>query len=170
MSDHKRGEALSPKPHHVGREMVNYVAPSPIRILLEPPVADQDDFELKGTKGKSSANHRPPVKVGREGHLTIEFENVHDARDAFYEFLHMRGTSKGGGPEREVIEGNLPGHNLTRPDWNRPGEPATIPLELDRSKINEPRRTPLAPRDELLSEDVNLQKVRVQEPKMESHK
>ena len=162
--------------HKVGREVVNPIAPHPVRILLESPLTGNDKFALMVHKAaKSSA---PGVKLGsphtpytvEKGHVVIEFDLVRD--DADYEFVHSRASTGGGEPERENGDPFVPltGDRLTHPDWKTPGEPAANPSDHPPYKIQPPRRKPPDIHEDklLLKEDVtDFGHVRVEDPKIE---
>jgi len=153
----KPKEAPQARAYKMGREVVNPVAPHPVRILLEPPLAPQDDFTLEVAKtGKA---HAKPVRLTLEqGRVSVEFDLTRNTE--LYRFLHARGS------EREIIDRHLPGLYLGPPALQTPGQPkmahpAPVPPEA-QSKRPEPPTV----RDALLGEETtDFASVKVEEPK-----
>jgi hypothetical protein len=164
--------APQPVTHKVAREIVNPLAPPPVRILLEPSLQSDDDFFLESAKANKPASGGVkfgPIsmraKAGKT-HTVVEFDQIRDA--SIYKLLHSRGTGSQGGPQRDLIDSHIPGNTLSHPQWKTPGLPSTK-FQEKRDK-NPPIHTPPHTDDPLLRDDVtDFPKLRVQEPKIEGN-
>jgi hypothetical protein len=169
MGEH--ADTAMPIVHKVARQVVNPIAPPPVRIVLEPALQSRDQFFLepnRETKPTSGGVKFGPVstrtKAGKT-HTVIEFDQIRDA--TIYKLVHYRGSSGKGDAERDVIESQFSGSKLTHPQWKTPGPPNTRIPETHAS-TTPPPHTPPRVHDELLKEDsTDFPKIRVDEPKLE---
>ena len=164
-------DTATPIVHKVARQVVNPIAPPPVRIILEPSLQSQDEFFLepdKGTKPTTGGVKFGPIstrsKAGKT-HTVVEFEQIRDA--SLYKLVHYRGSGGQADAQRDIVDGHLPGATLTHPQWKTPGPPSTK-LRENRDSTKPPPHTPPRPADELLREDsMDFPKIRVDEPKLD---
>ena len=156
--------------HKVGREIVNFLAPTPVRILLEPNAVPRDVFDLQPHSKSALVGPQlglPYTEVRLpSGHIVIEFEPELFLDKTVYLFRQGRASVRGADSAWGPIE-HVAGAELTHPTWHTPGPPVMSPPQKAPSNIPRPRTTPPRPHDPLLREDVtDFTQVRVEEPKM----
>jgi hypothetical protein len=152
-SDPKLGE------HRVARQVVNPIQPHPVRVLSEPPLRAGDAFFLEAVSG--SATTFKVVNIDG-GYVVIEFDNVRD--NTFYNLVHVRVSTNGGAPQRDVVLEHINGRNLTLPLWSTPGKPQTTRKGSEAAPVVTAPYT----KDPLLQQDVtDFTKVSVEEPTMD---
>jgi hypothetical protein len=127
-TDQPDSTLLTPIVHKVARQVVNPIAPPPVRTILEPSLQSQDEFFLepnKGTKPTTGGVKFSPISTRSNAgktHTVVEFEQIRDA--AIYRLVHYRGSGGQADAERDIVDGHLPGATLTHPQWKTPGPPS----------------------------------------------